>query len=136
MKTETKEQYKNKKYKKYENITVLIADDNPDKQGDCFDINGIDDKNLNNTVPIFDKFQMEHMIGIAKLKKVGNKIKANIEIEEGFENLFPGIVGKILKKEDNIIKEFSILCIGICESGNTDPRIENLKCQNNNKDKK
>ena len=106
--------------KNYKDIVVFIADGKPDAHGDTFDLEGL--KLPNKAIPVHIEFDETRPVGTAELKKVEDKIIANFTIDD-VKSLIPCIAGQVVRKEGEVIKEFSISSIGMCEK-NADERIE------------
>lgn len=116
--------------------TVMICDDRPDRQGDTFDIKGI---TFPKWVPVTLDFQNNiPPLGKAKLRTVGDKIMATVELNETDNaeemktliGMVPAIGGKTgLERKSgkpNLILELNIESIGLCRE-NSDYRIAPLK---------
>lgn len=130
-------------------VIVLIADGNLRKSGDAFSCEAISSLDFPKEVPVTRNFsrKIEDCVGRAKLTKYGNAVKAEINIfevdkskcnekgeviqkiiepmvpEEMLHLIYPCIGGKVIEREGNVIKKFSIDQIGFSVSGNADSRI-------------
>jgi hypothetical protein len=110
--------------KKYNGVTVLIADGEPDAQGDRFKI---EDVALPEGGLVFIRrdFDIRQPLGRARLRREGNRILADIEIltDADVAGTYPG-VGGIYVGEDRHGMEVHMLSLS--GSANPDKRIEPL----------
>lgn len=108
---------------RYKNVRVLVADGKKDSQGDSILIENVELER--DRVPVNIEFDADRTIGRAFIRKEGNEILADIEIEsrEDIEELYPCIAGLVTRKEDQCC--ISIGSIGLSKK-NTDFRIDPL----------
>lgn len=108
--------------------TILIADGVPDvapdgTPGDAFDIENV--KLAEGPVPVTWKFDPKLPIGKATLRIEGNRVVADVELDEDVE--IPALVpamGGVMETEPP--KLLTIDKMALCEQ-NSDPRIEPLE---------
>jgi hypothetical protein len=113
---------------------VAILDGVPDSEGDTFDADTL--QIPDESVSVRYNFDLGMPIGVATFKRTGDKLLANIALRDGLlvggllaKGLYPalgGSIGSTVKREDgsSSLMGVKITCLGLCETGNTDKRIE------------
>lgn len=115
-------------------VTVLRFTNNADKQGQVFpaDCHAVIPEG---TVPVTFNHQGKP-VGKAKLRRLGNKIVADIEVASVMPNtleairllrlLTPSIEAEILDAYQNQILGIKIVGLALCSGTNADPKIKPL----------
>jgi hypothetical protein len=107
---------------------ITIATGALDSQGDILDLKGV---KFAAAIPVTKNFRLDHYMGEAENISIeGNELKADIDIPETGQVLFPAI-GFSMKEADweidengnRRIKSFKIYGVGLCDSPNVDPNV-------------
>ena len=111
--------------------TFLIADDSPDKHGDCFLADGVD---CPEDLQVVDEYNTVfcNVKGLAKTRREGNSFVAEIEFFDGAyekfaKHLYTSVCGHIIERnEAREITKCSIKAIAVHITPNADSRIGTL----------
>jgi hypothetical protein len=116
---------------------VAIMDGVPDIEGEVFDLGSL--QVPEEPVSVCYNFDLRVPVGRAKLIIDGDKLIADITLAEGLlvggllaKSLYPALGGSVGAKSTRndgsvFLGDVKVTCLGLCEYGNTDKRIEPLK---------
>jgi hypothetical protein len=118
---------------KIKDVLVLTLSEIPDLNNDIMPT----DMSISfpETIPITENYYRDKVIGTGVLKKVGNNVFLDLEIDKDstpatitLSNLpiWPWIAGSVNKRNGDWIEDITITEVGLCYNKNVDPTIKPL----------